>query len=212
MQHMDARGQPSELLQLFFEQDEQTLTALRLAQAAITQGGHSKQIEEYQAAALYCLAGQYNYPDAAILEIGTYYGYSAAILALAAPLASVITLNPADNEYPIAVSNLKRFGNVQVIKRHSWDYFNSDRLSIGQPYQMVFVDGDHKRIRNDLVWWERVAANGLMLFHDYTPLGSPRHCPPVYDGLNAWLPVIGRQAFDVSIIDAANLGMVGLYK
>ena len=53
---------------------------------------YKREISEYQAAALYAIATRFNRPGARILEIGTAWGYSAAVMALAAPQAAITTL------------------------------------------------------------------------------------------------------------------------
>jgi predicted O-methyltransferase YrrM len=183
-----------------------------LAQARARVPAKKREVYEYQAAALFALAAQYNRLGAYILEIGTYYGYSAAVLAEAAPLARIVTLNPRDNEFPIARKNLAAYRNVQVLPQHSWDYLASSQICDLKPCDLIFVDGDHARVKQDIPWWERLAPGGLMLFHDYAPAGTPRPCPPVYAALNAWLAELGRETFDVLVVDDQGVGLAGLYR
>jgi predicted O-methyltransferase YrrM len=168
-----------------------------------------QEVFPYQAAVLYALAKQYNREEAQILEIGTYYGLTAAVIAEAAPKANIITLNPLEWEVQDARYALHRYENVSVICRHSWDYL--EMLAPEWMLDMVFIDGDHKRVRLDLPWWNRVKEGGLILFHDYTPLGNPRHCPPVYEVVNEFAGYLGRE-MDVAVIDTDNVGMAGFYK
>ncbi len=203
---MKLNGTPKSIMRHF--ETAKLVEALDLAEATIQHGKRKQQIERYQAAALYKLAGQYNRPDACILEIGTYYGYSAAVIALAAPQAIFLTLNPREWEVADARRNLAHFINVNVIQDHSWDYLKNYPPP---DLDLIFIDGDHKRVKLDLPWWNYVTLGGLMLFHDYSPLGSRRHCPPVFEAVNEFANWLGREP-DVSIIDSGRVGMAGFYK
>lgn len=183
--------------------------AAQHVKAAAAMVSHGKQeVTEYQAAALATLAHQYDTDGAHILEIGTYYGFSAAVMAMAAPNTKIVSLNTNEAEVLIARRALAKLKNVRVECVASWDYLKEYE---GPALDMIFVDGDHKRIALDLPWFDWLRAGGLMVFHDYTPLGAPRHCPPVYDVLNQCTERIGR-GFDVLIIDTNRLGMAGWYK
>ena len=97
--------------------------------------------------------------------------------------------------------------NVRVVEAFSWDYFATDE----NKYDFVFVDGDHKRIREDLPWWNRLNVDGLFFHHDFSPNGSTRACPPVYRNLLAFRDWLGRE-FDVLIVDDEKVGMAGFYR
>lgn len=181
--------------------------ALKIARKRVKPG--KQEIYPYQAAALYKLANRYDSAKCHILELGTYYGYSAAVMAQAAGRALIETLNPTSWEVDEAKEHLKDFGNVVVRCIHSWDFLAEFHNE--WKYDLIFVDGDHKRVRLDLPWWNHLAVGGLFLFHDYTPLGSPRHCPPVYEVLNKFRDWLGRD-FDVLVVDNEKVGMAGFYK
>jgi predicted O-methyltransferase YrrM len=192
-----------ESVRLQFPEVDEAIKSARWA----TQRGKG-EIYPYQAACLYALATKYNRKDANILEIGTYYGFSACVMAQAAPLAHIVTLNPLEWEHKAALNNLRRWKNVRVKCIKSQDYLEGYE---DPPLDMIFVDGDHKRIREDLPWWNELAPDGLMVFHDYTPQGSKRHCPPVWRGLRTFTERLGREP-DVLIVDSDNVGMAGWYK
>lgn len=162
------------------------------------------QLLPWQAAALFKLTLPYDIPGAMILEIGTGAGYSTAIIAQATPSAHIMTLNTNKQERLDSLKALSPWRNIQSIGRASWDFLDSYR---GPFLNMIFVDGDHKRVARDLPWWDWVAPGGLMLFHDY----SKTQCPPVYDALNKWRDELG-QPFDVLLVDSDEIGMVGFYK
>ncbi len=168
---------------------------------------YKREIAEYQAAVLYDLV--YGL-EGQILEIGTAYGYSAAVMAMAAPTARITTLNPKGWEADRAAEHLATFGNVQVVKEHSWDYLAA---YAGPTLSLVFVDGSHRleHVRLDCQWWRWVKAGGFMLFHDYSPEGSGRPTPEAYQGINEMREQLGRD-FDVAVIDDRSVGMVGWYR
>lgn len=165
-----------------------------------------RSIAEYQAAALYALAQPYD--GQPILEIGTALGYSAAVLAQACPNSSIVTLNPHIPELEKAIENLSPYGNVKVVGLSSWDYL----AQISAMFGFIFVDGDHKRVRADLPWWDRLLPGGLILFHDYSPAGSYRECPPVYEALNEFTLALGKAEPDVLVVDDGGVGMAGYRK
>ncbi len=169
-----------------------------------------RQVAMYQGAVLFALANQFNKTNCLILEIGTAWGYSAACMAEGAPWAEITTLNPKQGEFGIAKSNLCAYKNAEVFQYTSMEFWNKMRKT-DIMFDMIFVDGDHDKIEEDLIWWDKLKPTGLMLFHDYSPDGSGRPCRPVYAALNDWLYKIDR-SFDVEVIDHRNVGMVGLYK
>jgi len=198
-------GTPEDILTEMIRIEPTVDGALRLARGLVQSAkGH---IGEHQAACLYVLARAYAFEGASILEIGTLLGYSACVIAEAAPLASIITLNPNREEAAVAGKALARFGNVRVEPHKSWQFIHWHE---GE-FDMIFVDGDHKHILADMPWWNRLKVGGLMVWHDYTPGGVPHPCPPVYEAVNAWRDRLGR-ALDVEVVDSGGAGMAGLYR
>ncbi len=173
--------------------------AVRAVQAA--NGRIAKrQILDWQAAALYALAKPYD--RGCILEIGTLAGYSASVLAMAAPRATITTLNPSRPEAEVARANLRHYPNVAVVERRSWDFLDQD----GSEYDLIWVDGDHNQIARDLPWFNRLKVGGLVLCHDY----SPEACPPVYRAVNGMAG--GLHGMDVLLMDEFLIGMAGIYR
>lgn len=199
---MQITGTPQSLLDHFLGVDP--LVAQHLAKAREMVMKTKREVEPYQAAALHTFAAQYNAPGETILEIGTAYGYTVAVMALAAPQARVIGLNPTTHEADAARQALRVLPNVEIVERKSWDYlpFASVQLS------MVFVDGDHKRVAYDLPYWNHLRVGGFFVHHDYSPAESERPCPPVFTCLNAFADWLGREP-DELIVDNNQVGMAG---
>lgn len=168
-----------------------------------------KAVYPYQAAALYHYAKPYDGGQA--LEIGTAYGYSCYFLASAMPKSQIVTLNASEGEWVEDVKILEKFKNVTPLHRLSWDYLReSDGTAV---YNFIFVDGDHRPgpIRRDFQYFNRLLNDGLILFHDYSPLGSGRECPPVYEAVNELSKLLKREP-DVLIVDDKQVGMAGFIR
>ena len=189
---------PAEILEMMLALEPNAARAMQLSSAI------GAQILPYQAAALYWLASDYNLDGSHIVEIGTYHGYSASIIAQAAKRAQVMTLNPNATEMALARNNLAAHINVTAIAMASWDYYPAAPCNL----DMVFVDGNHKRAKRDLPWWNLIAFGGLMLFHDYTEVG----CMPVVAAVDSLCAMLHKDGPDVVLIDSNGVGMAGVYK
>lgn len=181
---------------------------LQLARARTAVPHIKREIYEYQAAVLYLVASRYNDWGNAVLEIGTAEGYSAAVLALACRKCQITTLNPREDEVARARRYLAGFRNVSVIVAKSWEYLASYP---GPTLDLVWIDGDHKRVRRDLPWAKHVKTGGLLLFHDYSPEDSGRPCPPVFDAVNGFARRLRREP-DVLVVDNEHVGIAGFYR
>lgn len=153
----------------------------------------------YQQAALAFLAQQYD--AGLILNIGTKVGLSTACLACGAPRARIVSLEPVPARVKKARHYLKRYPNVRVIQQKSWDYLPK---TVGQSWDMIFLDGCHRQVKRDMPWFDRLTRKGLFLSHDYVPWKFPYVC--------AALDSLRKETFDVSLIDNKQRGMVGVYK
>jgi predicted O-methyltransferase YrrM len=169
---------------------------------------YKREIDFFQAAGLYAVAAQYNRPKGWALEIGTAFGYSAAIQARAMPGAWLTTLNPKNGEWQQAAEHLSAdlFHNVQVVPMRSDEWLAE--LSSEARYDFIFVDGDHQYVAADLCYFDRLAIGGMMFFHDYADADSARPCPPVFEALNLMRDGLGRD-FDAVVLDDQGVGMVG---
>lgn len=165
-----------------------------------------KQIFPYQGAFLAHCAHHYDRAGAQFLEIGTCQGYSACLMATAAPQAAITTLNPADGEYEKARANLRIRSNVRVVKATSQQFYQGGSAA---EYDLIFVDGDHsyKMVLHDSQFFNRLRPGGLILFHDYSPDGSARPSDGCFRALND-LQAAHRPA-DVKVIGTGKVGMLG---
>lgn len=198
-------GTPDELLEQYFKLHPELIKIEHQARLIIR--NTKKAVYPYQAAALYHLAKPYNGGQA--LEIGTAYGYSCYYLAHAMPQSRITTLNASEGEVEEDKKILYRFKNVEVLHRISWEYLKeSDGTA---DYNFIFVDGDHKHVRLDFPFFNRLIDGGLMVFHDYSPLDSTRHCLPVYEAVS-WLSDYLAREPDVLIVDSNKVGMAGFIR
>ncbi len=164
-----------------------------------------RQIAEYQGAALAYYASRYDHEGATILEIGTALGYSACLMATAAPRASVTTLNPKDGEYERAMANLRIRANVRVVKATSQEFWRADL----PPYDLIFVDGDHsyRMVLLDSRYFNVLQPGGMILFHDYSPSESDRPSAGSFRALNELQE--SRREADVRVVGEGQVGMLG---
>lgn len=139
-------------------------------------------LSEGQAARL-AAAGLRARPAGAVVEIGSFRGRSAVVLARAA--GSVIAIDPhagsdrgpqeieadatrGDADYEAFHANLERFGVADRV-RHVRKFSDAAHADVTGPVSLLFVDGAHRfgPARADLAGWgRRVAPGGVMLVHD----------------------------------------------
>lgn len=168
-----------------------------------------REIRGFEAAVLYVLAKQFDYDGAEIVEIGTCYGWSASVMARAAPRAHIQTCTPNHNHAIYARQNTAQYPNVEVLETTSQDWLAGYD---GPLLDMIHVDGDHKRVAEDMPWWNWLKVGGLMHHHDYCPDTSPvRPCRWVWNTLNGFSAKLGR-GFDVHVEDADGDGVAGWYR
>lgn len=186
----------------------------------LTLGEHypKRETRDYEAALLYVLAQRLNRPGARIFEIGTCWGWTAAVMQSAAPQAKVYTCTPNPVHVQIARRNLfKRYPGIEVLDGRSVDFLNDfPDIQADDPdgFDMIFVDGDHQRVSEDFSWYNKVRIGGLMIFHDYCPAApectGPRPCRWVYDSVNQFAEQL--HAPDVLMVDDHKEGVAGFYR
>lgn len=171
-----------------------------------------RETRDYEAALIYIMAAQYDYPGAVIAEVGTCWGWTAAIMQHAAPRARVMTCTPNPNHVKIARRNLApHFGAVEVYETTSVDWLPQ---IADDSLDMVFIDGDHKAVRDDLPFYNKLKVGGLKFHHDYCPdrpeCTGPRPCRWVYEALNEFADTV--HPFDVLMVDHNKEGVGGFYR
>ncbi len=133
---------------------------------------------------LYELAGATNGP---ILEIGTYHGKSAVLMALALQDAGTDTgiytveVDMASIEAAQAQASAHGVGDRIVFVRGTAEAFAHAYPWLRPP--VTFVDGDHRRagVEADLAVLQRIVpAGGILLFHDFDdPLNDDPGCAEI---------------------------------
>jgi predicted O-methyltransferase YrrM len=180
--------------------------------ALLSESYPKRETRDYEAALLYILAMQYDTPGAVIAEVGTCYGWTAAIMQHAAPRARVMTCTPNPNHVIIARRNLAvNFPHIDVLETRSVDWL--EHLS-DNSLDMVYIDGDHQRIADDLPFYNKLKIGGLKFHHDYCPAApectGPRPCRWVYETLNKFADKM--HSFDVLMVDHNREGVGGWYR
>ena len=117
---------------------------------------HITQMNQAEAQKLYNCAS-FLPENAVIVEIGTYKGGSAAIMAAA--IKGIV--------YTIDITNEdKTQDNIVFIKGKSEDVASA----WDKPIDMLFIDGDHSCeavLLDTLNWIPKVKDGGIICFHDY---------------------------------------------
>ena len=186
------------------------LTSAEIARAIAETSHVHGLMRQYQKALLYRLAQRFNGGE--ILEIGCYHGASALIMSMAAPEARIMTISP-DAEHVEITRRSVAGRNVAVAQTTSMDLLKIDRTA----WDMIHVDGNHKRAQEDVAWFNRLAVGGLILFHDYTPAGAKitiperKSHPEVVAAVDRLGEKLGRRP-DVLVVDEQKIGMAGFYR
>lgn len=125
--------------------------------------------------------------DADVLEIGSAYGYSAIVMALAG--ATVTAVDPhtwLDSLGPMA-ANLTEYGVVERVAIHPSDSraVLPHLVHAGTSFDLAWIDGDHEAhmVRHDVEWARQLLRpGGTLVVHDY----DEAICPGVRQALDAW--------------------------
>src|SRR5262252_170036 len=149
----------------------------------------STSVTAAEAAELACLA-----EGRAVLEVGSAYGYSAVVMALAG--ARVTTVDPhtwIPGSLQAMQANLAAYGvsdRVEIIDEPSQavlPWLAREGLSFG----LVFVDGDHsaQAARHDIRWGlQLLEEGGTIAVHDYLEACC---CPGVREAADVMFPAGG---------------------
>ena len=125
-------------------------------------------------------------PGATIVEIGSYHGRSAIVLAAAAPAGvEVVAIDPhagndrgpqqivgpaeeGQRDHEAFLANLARAGVAERV-RHVRKPSQAALPDVAGPIELLYIDGAHRYApaRSDIrEWGERVADGGTLLIHD----------------------------------------------
>jgi hypothetical protein len=116
--------------------------------------------------------------DRNILEIGTAFGRSAALMSFKAESVTTIDIFELDdyceevknnlfNYYGEVKNNLSKYKNIKVIKGVSYDVVKTLEMNF---FDFLFIDGNHEYkevIRDFEVFYPIIKKDGYILFHDY---------------------------------------------
>lgn len=148
-------------------------------------------------ALLWLLANYIEGDNPNIVEIGTCNGATAAMMAMANPRASILTMDIVDRNVTLAKELFKHppsfagwwqnYSRITAITADSTIYVDE----YSKKAQMIFVDGDHGHAEKDLPWWNKLDVGGVMAFHDYHS-----DYPSVINACNLLKQHVGRD-FDV---------------
>ena len=125
-----------------------------------------------------------------VLEVGSAYGYSAVVMALAGAV-KIVAVDPHAwlNSYDVMCSNLKAYGVADRVIAYCGDsravlpYLAQS----GASFDLVWIDGDHDAatvaadVANAL---PLLRSTGTLACHDY----GEDTCPGVRAALDAWKP------------------------
>lgn len=116
--------------------------------------------------------------DADVLEIGSAYGYSAIVMALAGARVTAVDPHTGHHSFGTMHANLAVYGvadQVEVICGRSQDVL-PELHDADLRYDLVFIDGDHTAdvVEHDVVWALRLLKpGGTLACHDYDEITCP---------------------------------------
>lgn len=119
-----------------------------------------------------------------VLEIGSAYGYSAIVMALAG--ADVVAVDPHQqlNSYWIMKQNLDTYGVSDLVQVVQDDSGIMSAMGKGQ-FDLIWIDGDHSEaaVEHDVTRAvQLLKPDGYLACHDY----NEDTCPGVAAFLNRW--------------------------
>lgn len=123
-----------------------------------------------------------------VLEIGSAYGYSAIVMALAGA-NSILAIDPHLwlDSWPTMTANVEAYGvanRVQIWRTDSQAALPTLRIPT---FDLVWIDGDHEAatVAHDVHWARQLLKpTGHLACHDY----DEATCPGVRQALDAWRP------------------------
>lgn len=98
-----------------------------------------------------------------ILEIGTFLGYSASIMAEACPEAEIVTLEKSEINFSDAQKNLQGYSNIKSLCCDALDYLQNNQNVL---FDFVFLDGPKGQYYKYLPLLKKMLNVGGVLFAD----------------------------------------------
>lgn len=141
-------------------------------------------VSDLEAAELRCLAR-----GAAVLEVGSAWGYSAVLMAKVA--RSLVSVDPHRDydSFDTFTANLAAHGVADKVTAMVAGSRQAlpELLAAGRRFDLIFIDGDHSAaaVSFDALWARHlVTPHGVIAFHDYNTGVSAE----VVEGLRGWRP------------------------
>lgn len=174
-----------------------------------------------EASMLAILAGSLESPSPIIVEIGSFQGKSAVMMAGANPRATVYCIDPFDDTLlPQYIDwrgrlglksllegfhlNTRDYPNIVPLKGFSlgilFDYWSHDRSPANRGIDMLFIDGDHSydAVRADVEGWlPYLKPGGVLAMHDVNVPGDPIYQVTGLEG--GWCPDPIRVVCDLGL-------------
>ena len=145
-------------------------------------------------------------PKSVVVEIGTFLGGSAAIMAYGNPSIQIISIDPYDSNVHTVRKNQREMletvygeGRERTIENAAeWLYKFHNNVTLHRAYSphgcstipgvqegidVYFEDGVHRNpgLKNNIdFWFPKVKSGGLVLMHDYRPWLPPSLSNPPY--------------------------------
>ena len=124
--------------------------------------------------------------DAEVLEIGSAYGYSACVMALAGAHVTAVDPHAQLASFLPMVANLTAYGVVGAVDILQTDSgIMANLYEQGIRFDLIWVDGDHstEAVAHDVAWAVKLLRpTGTLACHDY----HEDTCPGVAQALDAW--------------------------
>lgn len=125
--------------------------------------------------------------DADVLEIGSAFGYSSIVMALAGARVHAVDPHQWLNSREVMAANLAAYAvsnRVNICARDSWSVM-PELIAAGVRFDLIWIDGDHEAptVAHDVEGARKLLrATGTLACHDY----DEATCPGVKHALDAW--------------------------
>lgn len=140
----------------------------------------STSLTEREAAELARLAAGHD-----VLEVGSAYGFSAIVMALAGARVTAVDPHVWLDSYGPMMANLGAYGVTVEVRREGAEAALPALFNQGRRYALIWIDGDHSTeavARDVRLALPLLAPGGVLACHDY----GEDTCPGVAQALDAW--------------------------